>query len=154
MLRLDDLELKTNGTRSAHNAMRAGGYHKMDIVSLSLIQNGHVTGFFTGARYVEQYGTTDVRKWWQKIIHRKFTVEDHAGQFAFQFMQRFPSLSLETAALIRSAAQEGFRRGYAFRLERNKWDITEGVLGSGEVSVSPVEPLRGSSGKSVQASSV
>ncbi len=104
---------------ASSRAIQELGSLKLDPVTGSLVINAWAASYCSGSKFFVKYGTTDTRRWWQKVLLVKpFTVGDHAHAMAGQYLERFPSLSPEMVLRVGTACEQGFTRGYERALSK------------------------------------
>lgn len=122
MNRMEEVDLQAACSKASTQDLRervsAFPGQTPDPVKLHLGLNAHACGFYSGARYAEQYGYKDIRRWWQRLAFwsKRPTLLNVSNVMSQQYLARFPSLSVEDSANVSASASEGFRKGFVFRM--------------------------------------
>lgn len=112
----EQISLQRKGSASAIEHIKGKKY---DTVTASMIVNSWASGFFAGYRFYQRHRGADTRTWrqrvaiWDRNAWHPFTLPDHSRAMARQYVnQNFHSLSSQMVALVTSAAEQGFAKGY------------------------------------------
>ena len=119
MKRLLELELNAAAGKSATDRIKKNPpVGDPDMVAFHLLVNAHVAGFCMAARFVEKYGDRDPRPVYLRLMMPKSrpTIEELIDDAAKTYQKsKYPTLSVEHTATIKSSFAIGFREGLEFR---------------------------------------